>query len=75
MSERSDTLESVAVETLKCCLSWEPEARLIGNVRAFDLARLAVTHLTSCPACGADPGCDIDCALCAQIYALDMDGD
>lgn len=40
MSEAVDPLESVAAELHLCALAWVPEARLLGNVRAADIARL-----------------------------------
>lgn len=35
-------LRSVAAELYQCAVSWKPEARLVGNVRADDIARLCL---------------------------------
>lgn len=35
------TVEDTARELLVCARSWEPDARLLGNIRAADMARLA----------------------------------
>lgn len=35
-------LERIAANVYACAVSWEPEARLIGNVRAGDIAKLAL---------------------------------
>lgn len=34
-------VRAAAEETLSCAVSWEPEARLLGNVRAADVAACA----------------------------------
>lgn len=34
-------LEAIAVDVHQCATSWEPGARLIGNVRADEIAHLA----------------------------------
>jgi hypothetical protein len=36
----SERIASIAVQALECALAWEPDARLIGNVRAEDIADL-----------------------------------
>jgi hypothetical protein len=33
-------LSEVAQELMKCALSWVPDTKLVGNVRANDIARL-----------------------------------
>ncbi len=35
------------------------------------LARKVARALTTCPTCGAEPGCDIDCETCEVISSLD----
>jgi hypothetical protein len=40
MSEQSDSLPDVARELLACARSWEPDVRVLGNVRAADIVRL-----------------------------------
>jgi len=62
--------EQTAIDLLKCALSWEPEVRLIGNLRTCELAALAASIISSCPKCGAEPWCDIDCDLCLVCTAL-----
>jgi hypothetical protein len=62
--------ETVAGELLRCSLSWEPNACLVGNVMAAEVAALASRHITSCPKCGAEPWVNIDCDLCLIAHAL-----
>lgn len=64
------TIEQIAVDVLECATGWEREARLIGNVQAYELAVLAAKHITSCPKCGAEPWVNIDCQLCAAMSAI-----
>lgn len=56
--------EAVAVEVLRCAISWDKDARPLGNVRAEDLARLAAAVIDTCPKCGATAWVNIDCDLC-----------
>ena len=68
------SLEQIAGELLTCSLTWEREAKIIGNVTAFELALLAVSRISTCPQCGADAGADIDCSTCVIIDALEAGG-
>ncbi len=43
MTERS--LEEISVDVLKCALSWEPKAKILGNVSAEEIVRLAYHHI------------------------------
>lgn len=70
MSERVDSIESVAGEMLKCALAWEPGARLIGNVRAEDIARVCIAAIATCPKCGSAAWVNIDCDLCRLCDAV-----
>lgn len=63
-------IEAVAVETLKCAMTWAPDARLVGNVRASDIAALAAAAINTCPKCGATAWVNIDCPLCGICHAL-----
>jgi hypothetical protein len=69
------TLADIAIDTLRCAFTWEPEAKLVGNVRADELALLAATVIDrttmNCPCCGAEPWCDIDCPVCCAISELE----
>ncbi len=65
------SLESVAVDVLRCAMAWQPDAKLIGNVTARDVARLAAATVTSCPKCGAEPWVNIDCNLCRACGSLE----
>jgi len=67
-------LEVIAVELLRCATSWEPEVRLLGNLRACEIAALAASIVTSCPKCGAEPWVNIDCDLCSCCAALTRGG-
>lgn len=60
----SKSIETTALEVLKCALSHEPSVCLVGNVTARELAMMAAVHVTCCPKCGAEPWVNIDCDLC-----------
>lgn len=62
--------ESTAVDLLRCAMSHEPGVRLIGNVRACEVAALCTSLVTSCPKCGADPWVNIDCDMCHACGSL-----
>ena len=62
--------EATAIALLKSAISWEPEARLVGGLRACELAALAASIVTCCPKCGAEPWVNIDCDLCLVATAL-----
>ena len=65
--------EEIAATVLKCAVACMPEARLIGNVTAKELAFIVAPLITSCPKCGAEPWCDIDCDLCVAMSALEAE--
>jgi hypothetical protein len=65
------TMEQIAVDALKCAISWEPGARLLGNVTAQEVARLAAPHIDTCPKCGATAWVNIDCDLCRAVGVLE----
>lgn len=66
------SVADTAIELLKCAVSWEPEARLLGNIRACEIARLAASLCSSCPKCCAEPWVNIDCDLCLVLSALEI---
>jgi hypothetical protein len=68
-------LEKIAIEALRCALSWEPNVCLIGNVMASEIAALAASRITSCPECGAEPWVNIDCDLCEAMSMLRGDNE
>jgi len=37
-------MDAIAVELLRCSVAWGPEVRLLGNIRACELAALAGYH-------------------------------
>jgi|WetSurMetagenome_2_1015567.scaffolds.fasta_scaffold51063_2 hypothetical protein len=56
--------EKVAIEVLRCALSWEKDARIIGNVTAHELVVFVSRSILTCPSCGSTAWCNIDCQLC-----------
>ena len=58
------------VAMLQCALAWEPDARLIGNVTALDVAKVAALTMTQCPACGSEAWVNIDCNVCRVVGPL-----
>lgn len=67
----SQSVETIAVDVLRCAMAWEPDAKLIGNVTARDVARLAVSAIDTCPSCGATAFVNIDCMLCNIAEAVE----
>jgi predicted RNA-binding Zn-ribbon protein involved in translation (DUF1610 family) len=67
------SVERIAVELLKCVISWDPEVCIVGNVTAFEIAQLAASVIDTCPKCGATAWVNIDCDLCR--VASDMMSD
>jgi hypothetical protein len=65
--------EAIAVELLRAAVAWEPEARVIANVTAHNLALFVVRHIHTCPKCGACAGVNIDCDLCGVISGLEAE--
>lgn len=63
-------LERIAADILACAITHEPGVRLMGNVRADDIARLAAHHIDTCPKCGATAWVNIDCDLCTACHEL-----
>lgn len=66
--------EQIAVDTLKCAIAWEPGVRLIGNVKAIEIAELAARQINTCPKCGSTAWVNIDCDLCTMCHALKARG-
>lgn len=66
--------EAVAAKVLEAALSWQPDACLVGNVMACELAALAASAIDYCPRCGAGGWCGVDCDLCIAHSRL-MAGD
>lgn len=64
------SIEQISVDVLKCAVGWEPEAKLIGNVSALEVARLAIPNIDSCPKCGATAWVNIDCDLCMMVGVI-----
>jgi hypothetical protein len=60
----------IALAILKRALSVKPDACLVGDVMACELAMLAAWHVPQCPKCGAEAWCNIDCDLCALCSEL-----
>lgn len=62
--------EKVAALVLEAALTWEPGARLVGDVMAVELARLAAGQVTTCPHCDSEAWVNIDCDMCLACAAL-----
>lgn len=62
-----------AGDLILSALSFDPEETVLGNVSAFELARIAAYVLdrfsTACPSCDAEPGANIDCDVC-RVWPL-----
>lgn len=71
MKDEHRSAEQIALDLLHCVMTWEPSARLFGNIRADEIAYLASRHITSCPKCGAEPWVNVDCGLCEGISLLE----
>ncbi len=56
--------QETEVELLRCALSWDANARIVGNVTAKELARVVAQVIHTCPSCGSTAWVNIDCATC-----------
>jgi hypothetical protein len=65
--------EEIAIDLLRCAVSHVSDVRLLGNVRADEIALLAAEQIMTCPSCGAEAWCNIDCSLCVVISALEAE--
>lgn len=63
-------IKQISVDVLQCAIGWDPQAKLIGNVSALELARLAIPNIDSCPKCGAIAWVSIDCDLCMMVGVI-----
>jgi hypothetical protein len=68
-------LEAIATDMLKCAIGWDPAAKVIGNVSAADVARVAAHVIGTCPKCGATAWVNIDCDLCNVCHGLLHEGE
>ena len=64
------SIEAIAVDVLKCAISWESGVCLVGNVTAREIAVLAAHQIDTCPKCGATAWVNIDCDLCGVVGAI-----
>ena len=67
MSREHDIAERI----LKCTLQIYPPPVVIGDVTSLELAYLASKTFTTCPACGAEAWCDIDCKVCQVVSDIE----
>jgi hypothetical protein len=58
------SLENIAVDVMRCALAHDAGSRLVGDVTAQELLALAVDRVTTCPLCGSEAWCNIDCDIC-----------
>ena len=66
--------ETIARMTLDAALTWDPDARLIGDVTASEVAALAARAVMTCPRCGSDAWVNIDCDVCLVCASLTSGG-
>lgn len=59
------SVEAIAQDLLTHAASWAPDTRLLGNITAMELAKLAARNITTCPLCGSEAWVNIDCEACA----------
>jgi hypothetical protein len=64
-------VDAIAEDLLRCALTHEPGSRLLGNITASEIVRLAAGFMTQCPACGAEAWVNIDCNVCFVVSALE----
>lgn len=62
--------ETIARDVLASALAHEPDVRLIANVTAAEVAALVARAVMTCPACGTEAWCNIDCDTCLICSAL-----
>ena len=66
-------VEVIAGELLECAFAWDPEAMIVGNVRAKEIVFMLVASglFSTCPACGATAWVEIDCPVCNACGELE----
>lgn len=71
------TPEQTAASLLRLALEADPVSEVYPGTTAMNAARmLSATRLfTSCPSCGAEPWCNIDCDTCTVMSILEKDAD
>ena len=69
------TIDQIASDVVENATAWATESRLIGNVTALELVRLAAPHVLSCPVCESEAFVGIDCYLCMAVHAAEKSGD
>jgi hypothetical protein len=62
--------EKTAIKILKHALSNAPDAQLIADITAHEIAAFVARYIITCPKCGATAWCDIDCDLCLLCNEL-----
>lgn len=67
--------ETTAGQILKHVVALSPTALVIGEATAFDLALFVAPHISTCPACGACAGVNIDCKICDVLHSLQREAE
>lgn len=61
------TIESIAIEMLRCATVHPPGEVLFGNVTAVGVLLVAASVIDTCPSCGSTSWVNIDCQLCHTV--------
>lgn len=67
------SLEQIAADMLRTALASAPDEVMFDGVTALEVARVAIKHIMTCPRCGAEAWCDIDCFVCELADRLSKD--
>lgn len=62
--------EALAFEVMKCTITHEPEAKLLGNISAQETMYLMSLIITACPKCGSEAWVNVDCNMCLLCTSL-----
>lgn len=62
--------EQQAGVALKALLE-KPATEVVLGISALQMVKLLAHHFTSCPECGTEPWCDVDCRVCDVMRALE----
>ena len=61
------TIESIAIEMLRCATVHPPGEVLFGNVTAVGVLLVAASVIDTCPSCGSTAWLNSDCNLCKTV--------
>jgi hypothetical protein len=62
--------QQIAVELLQFAINNPSDQIIISNISAVELVRFLAPLIITCPKCGSEAWCNIDCDLCSTCSFL-----